>query len=863
MKQNVFTFCAILIACFGFVSLKAQINEDVTSLYLTNTGFETAPITFTVSDGEANGTTAKTTDGTAYVIPGWTGVYAGWSRAATAKYGITFATFPDVLNGVNPPATNPNGGEDGAGLKISAAWGGTATLTQETTSALPLGDYTLEFQINNRTSLTMGGSRFGFIAADGTETYGTETSFPEDIWTTERIDFQVTAEAVGKISLGFISAGSGSADNPKLYVDDVKLIYRGVDRTEFYDLLNAKIAEATTAYGTGDGLGAADLQAAITAAQAIADDSEAALILVTEATATLDAVLLVYRIANASEEAPVDMTRFIQNPYFDKGNTGWSWNTGATNTGTFVAETKPELTPGSETYNEKYANGHGDFVGNVWENWKSSAFTGKMYQEVSGLENGKYSLSATVFANLTWIDAKTVDGELTEPEIDWLFLYANEDKTPVTDPQLIYTYSVTGYVNDGTMELGLNISEAVANWFAIDNFKLEFLGYDLDVAAAYLQQRIDYASAIENEMNSGVWDELQAAITAGNTAVATPEKETLNAVVIRLNEAITAAETSIAAYETLLIAIDVANVNKVDYTNFAGYNTFVAAIASAQGKYDARQLDAEGIDAAIVALKAAEIACRLTQATPFDATFVLQNPSFEEGTYIGEGNGYDTPTGWILDFNYASGKDSKAHDANPYDGAYIYNIWSNGLNEIDLYQELTLPPGLYELSAVIRTEDFAVNGTQAVYALIDEMTPYESLFYAYPYEDAFPEDWETSFSWVRLVAEFYVPEGSSVRVGAHSTGDGTTAYGWFQIDDFRLTLVERDDVGIKTPQTPGSSLELQGVKGGVNITATAETKVNIYAVTGQLVKAATINGKSFVALLPGVYIVNHQKIIVK
>jgi hypothetical protein len=600
-----------------------------------------------------------------------------------------------------------------------------------------------------------------------------------------------------------------------------------------YNALKEAITEAETdAQSAGEGL--ADLEAAIADANAIYEGATLDNAAISEATATLKTAHWAYLFENTTPENPLTITGLIINPTFDTGNDGWTTTTGARNNG--IAR-----------------NQEGDFTVPFWENWNPSPFTGKMYQTISGLPAGRYTLEAAVYTQTQSAD-----------EHEWLYLYANENKTPVTALDSPVFYSVSGYVSAGTLEIGIELTEAITQWVGVDNFSLIYHGFDLENATAYLQEQIILAALYSDEvMNADVLEELQAAIDEANAAIAAPAKETLNLATPRLNEAIAAAKTSIDAYFALYEAIETANTNKSAYTDFPGYAVFGAAITAAQNTYDGKEADVAGIEAAIATLKAAEITCRLTQTAPFDATFVINNPSFEESVYREEGKSYNSPDGWILDFDYTTGTDAVIHTVESFDGINNFNIWSNGLERIDLYQELTLPPGEYELSAAIRTEDFNINGTQVVYAMIDELSEYESVPYEFPWE-AFSETWETLPAWATLSCSFLVDEvGSSVRIGARSSGDGTDAKGWFQVDNFKLTLIERFAVDIQTPQAQDYSVKLQGVKGGVNITTAKETNVNIYAVTGQLIKVATINGKSFVSLLPGVYIIDRQKVIVK
>ncbi|MDR1737725.1 MAG: FIVAR domain-containing protein [Candidatus Symbiothrix sp.] len=632
-----------------------------------------------------------------------------------------------------------------------------------------------------------------------------------------------------------------------------------------YENLQIAIDSAQTVY-SASGIDADILQNAIATAQTANTNLTLTVADVNAATATLYQAVLAYRIENAGAGNPIDMSSFIVNPNFNSSNTGWSWNTGASSTGTFTAETKTDLAGGT----------YGDFVGGVWENWASAAFSGKMYQAISGLPNGKYRLSASVYANKTWEEAKTVtiydeDGVTvisteTPPYQDWLFLYANNDSVAVTDPKSCLTYSLEVNVYDGTMELGIVSPDVVTNWFAVDNFYLEYLGYDMTAASAYLQERITFASDYTDGdvMQGIVLSELNAAINNANGVVSgTPTKVTIESATSRLQAAISAAESSMSAYATLKTAIDDANTAAPNYAAFPGYAAYLTAITTAQGAYNDVALDEAGVAAAVEALRVASVTCQLTQPAPFDASFALYNPSFELGVYSTTylSKTYNAPTGWQLNMEYVSSLDSKLSQTNPHDGVNLYNAWSGNVIEINLYQELHLPAGEYELSAVMRSEYDFVNDTQELYAAIG-LSEYTSEKYIFNPDMFTTDDFNLLEAWMPLSVEFAVTsEEETVILGARSYGDGTTAGGWFQIDDFRLQCKVKA-AGINSPSIAEKTLYAYGTKGGVQLLSHGASDVRIYSVTGQLVKTVSVDGSATVALAPGVYFVNKQKVVV-
>lgn len=203
--------------------LSQSLPSNITPM-LANPGFDVAPVTFTQTDGAANGTVVEGTPG--YNIPGWDETYAGgYPRVATANYGITFASIPDVLNGTTPPATDMGGLTEGAVLKMSGSWGSTSVLTQNV--SLPAGRYFLSYEVINKTpGQPIETNRFGFVPDQGDAIYGTKTTFA-DAWTKETITINLAAETSGKISIGLVGKSAGAASNGKLYIDNVRLEYYG------------------------------------------------------------------------------------------------------------------------------------------------------------------------------------------------------------------------------------------------------------------------------------------------------------------------------------------------------------------------------------------------------------------------------------------------------------------------------------------------------------------------------------------------------------------------------------------------------------------------------------------------------------
>lgn len=153
----------------------------------------------------------------------------------------------------------------------------------------------------------------------------------------------------------------------------------------------------------------------------------------------------IYDLSLVTADNPLDVTAaYVTNPNFNSSTSGWTCTTGAQNKA--LAKNK-----------------QGAFTGNFFENWNPGAFTGKIYQRIENVPNGTYELSMAAFAN-------TINEAQNNAAV-----YANGKKTYLTSTDPIL-YSVKVFVEDNTLEIGLEQYEAVANWVGIDNISLKYFG---------------------------------------------------------------------------------------------------------------------------------------------------------------------------------------------------------------------------------------------------------------------------------------------------------------------------------------------------------------------------------------------------
>lgn len=155
----------------------------------------------------------------------------------------------------------------------------------------------------------------------------------------------------------------------------------------------------------------------------------------------------------------------------------------------------------------------------------------------------------------------------------------------------------------------------------------------------------------------------------------------------------------------------------------------------------------------------------------FDMTEFLVNPSFELGT-----------TGWTLDkqasgwSDFGTWSDRPAADGNSFVSAICQSI-----TRLDLNQTVRgLPAGIYTVEASLRNTD----GThclsdQHIYAQAGDVT-----YSSNPLTTVSGTD---NNDWTRLVVtDVDLAANAPLRIGACSTGDGSSTKGWFQADDFHL-----------------------------------------------------------------------------
>ncbi|MCI6182455.1 MAG: hypothetical protein MR661_09245 [Prevotella sp.] len=262
-----------------YATASAQIY-DITEGYLRNSSFDTY-FDYTASD-EGN------------IVPTSNSVPAGWTliTPTTNKAGV-LATVEigtkTTINGSAVPAQGYDGETEGGLAAFCIKSTATYTLSQEVT--LPPGTYTIVNASLNTTNQEAVTSQLKWRPKKGIVS-STTRLFPENEWKTDTITFTIEETADGQIYTGFSTTKAAST---VVFMDWIKL-YRDTplgdaDFTVKRNKLATLLETATGLYGDGEGVSAAELKDAIDKAKAVADNAEATLLDLNDASLSLNTAI--------------------------------------------------------------------------------------------------------------------------------------------------------------------------------------------------------------------------------------------------------------------------------------------------------------------------------------------------------------------------------------------------------------------------------------------------------------------------------------------------------------------------------------------------------------------------------------------
>ena len=253
------------------------------------------------------------------------------------------------------------------------------------------------------------------------------------------------------------------------------------------------------------------------------------------------------------------------------------------------------------------------------------------------------------------------------------------------------------------------------------------------------------------------------------------QKAAIEEAIASLQEAVDQARLSMSSMRALQTAIADANAFLDMMAESEARASLVEGIATATVVFESATSTLDEVKSAATTLTALTAQAKREgepiEGQSFDMTDLLANPSFELGT-----------TGWTLD-KQASGWESFGTwgDRPAVDGSSFVSVVYERISRLDLYQTLTgLPAGIYTAEASLRNTD----GThclsdQHIYATVGDVT--------YTSAPLTTVSGTNNNDWTRLtITDIELAKGDKLRLGACSTGNGSSTKGWFQADDFRL-----------------------------------------------------------------------------
>ena len=595
MKRHYAFYLAGLLSVSG-ISVYAETITDVTDFFLKNSGFD------------SNFNYEKTFSGN--VAGDIINEVSGWNKDMTATYTVagTFEYGADAT--FNSSSKIPSAGYDGSqggGLAFSTGWGNTLNYSQDV--ELVKGTYSLVSVYYNAGTVTAGKSNLSWIPSKSSiaSAKSTVSSFKVKDWTADTINFTITELTEGKIHIGFNSKdGVGSGSSAKIIADYVKILYHGIDKTD----LETKITEAENFYNNVNGVNAEALLNAINKAKEVKESADATMTDVLTSIKEITDAIYNYKLDNATSENPLSMTHMIVNPSFESGFDGWE-------NSDFVRQS-----------NNSFSLKNGTYYIEKWTSVGNKVGSASVSQTINGLPNGKYRMT---------VASGNIQQSSSNNQV-------NSGSTPQTGAYIFANYftlasdafknrSLEFFVTNNEVTIGYKAENATGNWIVCDNFRLDFVGFDINEFAALVRVKNEEVKLLlDSKMQDIVRTKIEEVTTFADNSLNADilNIESLDESMIKLMEIEKSAVISIKGYEDLQKAIDN---SKVIYADGEGLEADVlkAVIDAAEVTVNNTAAELSELAAEIVILENAVLSYRISNGTG-DAPKVITNTNFARGS---------------------------------------------------------------------------------------------------------------------------------------------------------------------------------------------------------------------------------------
>lgn len=443
--------------------------------------------------------------------------------------------------------------------------------------------------------------------------------------------------------------------------------------------LGAKIEEAK------------ELGVATTAADAVYANTSSTTEQLVAATEALQEDINKYKEGVASPDNPQDLTEvYIPDADFEKNQGPGVW--------------KRDQTPSAQNYQTSGTPGKMGDDTYFLEAWNGSAFKGKIYVPITELPNGVYQFTLSAATNAG----------------NGCYVYAGNDSIEVTTGSNMTPYTVFTRVEDGTLEVGFNMPEAIQNWVGIDDAKLLYLGNSMASYVYWVSENIKKAPQYSEN------DEVQKAALADYEKILDTDLDSFTtmdqvmAFIAQFDEAVATISENAAAYaEYSGLLEDVEELQLAGYQGEEAETLYDYVSDEADEIMRAKELSTEEMKAEAVKLaEMIELVRKNCLVPGMDCTKNLVNPNFDKRV---EGWSWDTTMG-----EPAWG----GLDTNPCVERYE--------QDFNFYQTITgIPNGVYE----VRAQAFYRSGgaTSDIYnQYIEDPTLDEIITYLYANKSEVP-----------------------------------------------------------------------------------------------------------------------------
>lgn len=323
------------------------------------------------------------------------------------------------------------------------------------------------------------------------------------------------------------------------YEETYGITWKFVNETEYFHFVNLKaLSDAMTK--------AQEYGFDITAALAVYNNTASTNEELAAATTELKTKIREYEIEHATNDHPVDLSDVLVNHDFEddfvaSGTeiTGWT-----------------QEPAGAFTYDYSDVNGGWTNIGR-WAGGDSRFTDAKIHQIVNDAPNGKYELKVYY----TCIDQEPGNPESDgKDENDYSVtgntLYAvtslgtSEVNLSSNDRWGVAQATLTFFITDGKLEVGVEMLNSTANWFRLGDIQLTY--YGKDAIKDELQTIVDKAKTINSGMNQTYRDNLDKVIAEAegfiSEGASVPD---MTAKAEELNAVMDAAMENVEAYATL------------------------------------------------------------------------------------------------------------------------------------------------------------------------------------------------------------------------------------------------------------------------------------------------------------------------